>query len=146
MALECGAGWVHIFGVPIELKELKTKSGHPVLRANFVKEVTVADAQAYHSQLVPGAKYDQFGHLVVGNITGVSGDVKKVLASQKPDPNNPPPIAVVLDSALARMAAGLAMRLSENDNSDSFKTEADGLAWLDQKMTEFARKAAAKKK
>ena len=58
--------------------------------------------------LFPGAKYDGFGHLVTGNVTGVSGDVKKVLASQKPDPRNPPPVAVILDSALARMAAGLA--------------------------------------
>ncbi len=125
----------------IELKELKTKSGHPVLRANFIKEVTVSDAQRYHEQLLPGAQYEGFGHLIVGNITGVSGDVKKVLSSSKPDPRNPPPIAVLLESALARMAAGLAMRLTENGNSDSFKTEAQALEWLDARMTEFeARK------
>lgn len=135
-----------IFGVPIDTKELKTKSGHPILRASFIKEVTVADAQGYHASLIPGAKYDGYGHLIVGNITGVSADVKKVLASQKPDPHNPPPIAIILDSALARMVAGLALRLSENDNTDSFKTEQDALAWLDVKMTEFEKKKTPVKK
>lgn len=139
-------GKPHIFRVPIEVKELKTKSGHPVLRATFIKDVTVADAQGYHAQLVPGARYDGWGHLVMGNVTGVSGDVKKVLAAQKPDPLNPPPVAIILDSALARMVAGLAMRLSENDNTDSFKSEAEALEWLDARMTEYFRKAAAKKK
>jgi hypothetical protein len=120
------------FPVPIEVQEVKTKSGHPVLRAMFIKEVSVADAA-----------YDGWGHLVVGNVTGVSGEVKKVLSRQKPDPRNPPPIAIILDSALARMAAALAMRLTENGNSDYFKTEPEALEWLDQRMMEFARKAAA---
>lgn len=31
--------------VPRELSELKTKSGHPVIRTNCITEVTVADAQ-----------------------------------------------------------------------------------------------------
>ncbi len=132
--------------MPIELRETKTKSGHPVLHAMFIKEVTVADARGYHEQIIPGAKYDGWGHLVTGNVTGVSGDVKKLLASQKPDPRNPPPVAVVFDSALARMAAGLAMRLSENDNTDAFKTEADALEWLEGRMAEFLRKRVATKK
>jgi hypothetical protein len=131
------------FPVPIEVQELKTKSGHPVLRAMFIKEVSVADAEKYHSSLIPGAHYDGWGHLVVGNVTGVSSEVKKVLSRQKPDPRNPPPIAIILDSALARMAASLAMRLTENGNSDYFKTEPEALAWLDERMKEYARKAAA---
>lgn len=130
----------------IELKELKTKSGHDVLRASFIKEVTVRDAEQYLAQIVRGAKYDHWGHLVVGNITGVSGEVKKVLASQKPDPMNPPPVATVFESAITRMVAGLAMRLSENENTDTFKTEDDALAWLDGRLAEYKRKAAAKKK
>lgn len=129
--------------MPIELSETKTKSGHPVLRANFINDVTAADATGYHSRLLPGAQYDGWGHLVVGNVTGVSGDVRKVLASRKPDPRNPPPVAIILSSALARMAAGLAMRLTENDNSETFGTEAQALEWLDGRMTEFARKQAA---
>ncbi|MDP1822334.1 MAG: hypothetical protein Q8L48_03800 [Archangium sp.] len=124
----------------IELSELKTKSGHPVLRANFVKEVTVADAEGYHAKLVPGAKYDGWGHLVVGNITGVSSEVRKVLSSQKTDARNPVPVALILTSALARMAAALTMRLTDNSNSDSFKSEEEGLAWLDGRMAEFLRK------
>jgi hypothetical protein len=126
--------------VPIEVKELKTKSGHPVLRADFIAEVTVQDARGYHSQLLPGGRYEDFGHLIVGKVSGVSGDVKKVLGSQKPpDPNNPPPVAVLLDSALARMAANLAMRISSNENTEAFKTEQDGLDWLDARMTEYLR-------
>lgn len=132
--------------MPIETRELKTKSGHDVLRATFIHEVTVQDARRYLELIVPGAKYDGWGHLVVGNITGVSGDVKKVLGAQKPDPVNPPPVATVFESALARMVAGLALRLSENNNTDSFKSEDEGLAWLDERMAEFKRKAAAKKK
>lgn len=132
--------------MPIQLDEVKTKSGHPVLRARFVNEISVADAKGYHALLVPGAKYDGWGHLAVGNVTGVSGEVKKVLASQKPDPLNPPPIAVVLESALARMAAGLATRISENANTDYFKNEQEALEWLEGRMTEFMRKWNAKKR
>lgn len=119
---------------------MRTKSGHPVLRACFVNDVTVPEAKAYHATLIPGAKYDGWGHLVVGNITGVSGDVKKLLAAQKPDPLNPPPIAVVLESALARMAASLATRISENPNTDYFKTEDEAMEWLEQRMGVFMRK------
>lgn len=127
--------------MPIELREIQTKSGHPVLRADFQKEVSVAEARAYHEQLVAGGKYEDWGHLIVGKISGVSGEVKKVLGSSKPpDPSNPPPVAVVLDSALARMAAGLAMRLSSNENTDAFKVEQDGLDWLDGRMATYLRK------
>lgn len=126
--------------MPIEVSELRTRSGHPILRANFISEVTVADARGYHSQLVPGARFDGYGHLITGNITGVSGEVKKVLSSQKADPKNPTPIAVILSSALARMAAGLAMRLTDNGNSESFKNEEEALAWLDGRMVEYLKK------
>lgn len=64
-----------------------------------------------------------------------------MLASQVPeDVSNPPPVAVVFESALARMAANLAMRLSDNDNTESFKNEQEALAWLDGRMAEFLRK------
>ncbi len=42
--------------------------------------------------------------------------------------------------ALARMAAGLAMRLTDKGNSESFKNEAEALAWLDGRMTEYLKK------
>lgn len=125
----------------IETRQLRTASGHPVLRADFNGEITVADAAAYHQSILPGGRYAAHGHLVVGNVTGVPADVKKVLASKAPDPKNPEPVAVVLDSALARMAAGLALRLTNNENTEFFKDEAEGLAWLDGRMSEFARKA-----
>jgi hypothetical protein len=130
--------------VPIEVSELKTKSGHPVLRANFLSEVTVPEARAYHEQIRPGGKYDGWGHLAAGNVSGVSNDVRKVLGSQRPDPLNPPPVAVILSSALARMAASLAMRLSENPNTESFKTEAEAMAWLDERMGVFFAKRGKK--
>ncbi len=126
--------------MPIEVSETKTKSGQPVVRANFITEVTVADAQAYHLKVIPGGKYDGYGHLVVGNVTGVSSEVKKVLGSQKPDARNPPPVAIILSSALARMAASLTLRVTGNHNTDSFRTEAEALAWLDGTMAEFLRK------
>ena len=126
--------------MPIDVQELKTKSGYRVLRANFIKEVTVAEAERYHATLLPGAPHDGWGHLVVGNVTGVSGEVKKVLSSSKTDTRNPPPVALILTSALARMAANLTMRVTNNDNSESFKSEAEGLAWLDARMAQFEAK------
>ena len=126
--------------MPIEVSETKTKSGHPVVRTNFITEVSVADAQAYIQKVIPGGKYDGYGHLVVGNVTGVSSEVKKVLGSQKPDPRNPPPVAVILSSALARMAASLTLRVTGNHNTDSFRNEEEALEWLDGRMAEFIRK------
>ncbi|MFO0599925.1 MAG: hypothetical protein U0228_31740 [Myxococcaceae bacterium] len=127
--------------VPIDVSELKTKSGHPIVRAHFAGEVTVDEARRYHALIATGGKYDDWGHLATGNITGVSSEVRKVLQAQSPpDPNNPPPVAVVLTSAVVRMAAALTMRLSNNTNTDSFKTEADALAWLDGRMTEYLAK------
>lgn len=126
--------------VPIEVSETKTKSGHLIVRTNFITEVTVADAQGYHQKVLPGGKYDGYGHLVVGNVTGVSSEVKKILGSQKPDPHNPPPVAVIFSSALARMAASLTMRVTGNTNTESFKNEDEALAWLDGRMAEFIRK------
>ena len=113
---------------------------YKMLRANFIKEVTVADAEGYHATLLPGAAHDGWGHLIVGNVTGVSGEVKKVLSSSKTDARNPPPVALILTSALARMAANLTMRVTNNDNSESFKSEAEGLAWLDGRMAQFEAK------
>lgn len=112
-----------------------------MLRADFIREVTMADAERYHRLILPGGEHVGVGHLVVGNITGVASDVRKKLESERPDPRNPPPIAVVLDSALARMAASLALRLSENPNTAFFKNEPAALEWLDERMGEFTRKA-----
>ncbi len=128
--------------VPIELSELKTKSGHPIIRSNFISEVTVADAQKYFAKVSQGGPYEAWGHLVVGNVTGVSSEVKKILSSQQ-SPKNPPPVAVVLGSALARMAASLTMRITGNENTDSFKNEEEGLEWLDGRMAEFLRRRGA---
>jgi hypothetical protein len=128
--------------VPIELTETKTKSGHPIIRTNFITEVTVADAQKYFAKVSPGGPYESWGHLVVGNVTGVSSEVKKILSS-KQSPKNPPPVALVLGSALARMAASLTMRITGNDNTDSFKNEEEGLEWLDGRMAEFLRRSSA---
>jgi hypothetical protein len=121
--------------VPIEVTEVKTKSGHPVLRTNFVSEVTLGDVDKYHQRTPPG-QYDDWGHLVVGNVTGVSNEVKKKLSSRKRTIDTQPPVAIVLSSALMRMAASLTMRVMGNDNSESFKSEEDGLAWLEERLNE----------
>lgn len=113
-----------------------------MLRASFVSEVTVLEAQGYQNHVLPGGKYDACGHLVVGNITGVSNDVRRVLADQQTNPDNPAPVAVVLESALARMAAGLVMRLANNSNTDFFKTEDDALEWLELKLINYHVKKA----
>jgi hypothetical protein len=119
--------------VPIEVTEVKTKSGHSVLRTNFVAEVTLADVEKYQLR-TPVGQYDDWGHLIVGNVTSVSNEVKKKLSSRKRALDTQPPVAIVLLSPLMRMAASLTMRLMGNDASESFKSEADGLAWLDDRL------------
>ncbi|MEW5741863.1 MAG: hypothetical protein AB1938_23310 [Myxococcota bacterium] len=123
--------------MPIDTKELRTRGGHAVLRAEFSGEVTVEDAKRYHSSVIPGGPYQHHGHLVLGNVSGVSSEVKKVLGSVKPDPDNPVPVAMLFSSALVRMTAGLVMRLTGNLNSETFKTEEDALAWLDGKLAQY---------
>jgi hypothetical protein len=124
--------------VPIELSELKTKSGHAVLRTNFVSEVTIPDVEKYQ-QATPEGRHVGWGHLVVGNVTGVSSEVKKKLSSRKRDGAGQP-VAIVLSSPLMRMAASLVMRITGNTESESFKDEATALEWLDVRLTEFKNK------
>ncbi len=119
--------------MPIELTELKTRSGHPVLRANFITEVTVADVEKYH-QRTPAGQYDGWGYLVIGNVTGVSSEVKKKLSSRQRPASGKQPVAIVLESALMRMAASLITRVTGSGESESFRSEADALAWLDVQM------------
>ncbi len=116
--------------MPILVSEVKTQSGSMVVRAEFVKEVTLADAKSFMERAGVGTRYESAPFLITGNITGVSAEVKKALTPEV-KPKNPGPIAVVLDSAIARMVAGLLMRLSGEARSEYFKTEADALAWLD---------------
>jgi hypothetical protein len=125
--------------VPIELTELKTKSGYPVLRTNFITEVTLADVEKYHQRTPPG-QYDGWGYLVIGNVTGVSSEVKKKLSSrQRPSPGKQP-VAIVLESALMRMAASLITRVTGSGESESFRSEADALAWLDDQLGRLKKK------
>jgi hypothetical protein len=133
--------------MPIDTTELRTRSGHPVLRAVFSGDVSVDEAKRYHASIIPGGMYEWHGHLVLGNVAGVSADVKKVLGSVRPDPANPVPVALVFTSALTRMTANLVMRLSGNENNEAFKDEAGALAWLDERVAEFLAKrdAPAKK-
>lgn len=89
----------------------------------------------------PGAPYHLHGHLVLGRIMEVSSEVRKILGSEKPpDPTNPPPVALVIPSALVRMAVSLVMRASGNSNTDFFKDEESALVFLDGAMAEFERK------
>jgi len=46
----------------------------------------------------------------------------------------------VVASALMRMIASLAMRASENPNTDFFKDEASAMLFLDRAMAEYERK------
>lgn len=119
--------------MPIELTELTTRSGHRVLRTHFVTEVTLGDVDRYQQQTPPG-KYDEWGYLVTGNLTSVSSEVKKKLSSRK-RASSPMPVAIVLDSALMRMAASLVARATGTAESETFKSEADALAWLDGQLT-----------
>ncbi len=126
--------------MPIETTVVRTKAGHPVLRAVYQGGLTVADAERYVADSVPGGRFEHHGHLVLGKIADVPRDVQKALSAAKPDPANPPPVALVIESALVRMITGLVMRLSQNANTEFFKSEAEALAWLDGAMTTYAAK------
>ncbi len=125
----------------ITTSELRTASGHPVLRSVYEGAITPDEARRFIEKVKPGAPYHLHGHLVLGRIIDVSSDVRKILGSEKPpDPNNPPPVALVIPSALMRMAVSLVMRASDNPNTDFFKDEASALVFLDKAMAEFERK------
>jgi hypothetical protein len=125
--------------MPILLSEVKTKSGFLVARSEFISEVTVEEAVAFMKKTAPGTAYEGMPFLVVGNVTGVSAEVKKALQPASP-PKRPAPVAVVLSSVFARVAAGLMLRASGGaGNSEYFKTEAEALSWLDQAAAEYQR-------
>lgn len=129
--------------MPIETSELKTRSGHLVLRVVFSGDVTVAQARAYHSSVLPGAQYGLHGHLALGNVTGLTSEVKKVLGSAQADPKNPVPVAIVMVSPMLRMMASLITRAGGNENSQFFKDEAEALEWLDGALKSFHAKHEA---
>jgi len=125
--------------MPIHVSETKTRSGFVVLRVEFEKEVSVADAEGFMAQVGDGTKYERTPYVVTGNITSVSSDVKRALTPQV-KPKNPPSVAIVLSSAVARMVAGLMMRLSGPADSEYFKSEAEAIEWLDGVAADFAKK------
>ncbi len=125
----------------ITSKLIRTASGHAVLQSTYSGDITFEEAKRFLDSVKPGSPYDHHGHLVLGNILDVSNDVRKVLSAQKPqNPDNPVPIALVVPSALMRMIASLAMRASENPNTDFFKDEASAMLFLDRAMAEYERK------
>lgn len=125
----------------ITTSELRTASGHPVLRSGYEGDITPDEARRFIANVKPGAPYHLHGHLVLGRIMEVSSEVRKILGSEKPpDPTNPPPVALVIPSALVRMAVSLVMRASGNSNTDFFKDEESALVFLDGAMAEFERK------
>jgi hypothetical protein len=125
----------------ITTSELRTASGYLVLRSVYEGEITPEDARRFIEKVKPGAPYHFHGHLVLGRVLDVSSEVRKILGAEKPpDPNNPPPVALVVPSALMRMAVSLVVRASDNPNTDFFKDEASALAFLDKAMAEFERK------
>lgn len=130
-------------GMPIISTELKTRSGYPVLRSVYQEPITVADAEQFIASVRSGTPWANHGQLIVGQLTSVSGEVRKVLTSEKADPANPPPVATVLRSMLLRAVATLLAR-STNANLQFFKDEAGALEWLDGQLRTFeARRMAA---
>ena len=88
--------------MPILLSEVRTPKGRAVARSEFVTEVTVQDAKRFVEETGAGTHYEKLPFLVVGNVSGVSAEVKKALVNPNPIAN-PMPVAIVLNSALARM-------------------------------------------
>ncbi len=130
--------------MPIDFAEVKTVSGFRVVRSVYSGEVSVRDAEAFIKAIKPGSALDHCGHLAVGNVSSVSGEVRKVLASQAADPVNPPPVALVITSAIVRLVASLVSR-GTNPNTEFFGDEASARQWLDERMTEYERRRTGAK-
>lgn len=120
--------------MPIHVTEVRTQSGAKVLRTEFVHEVTLSEAQKYIREYGAASAYADSPFLVVGNVTGLSSDVRKVL--QPTDIQLKAPVAVVVSSAIARMLASLMLRASGgNELSEFFKVEPEALEWIDSMLT-----------
>jgi len=126
--------------MPILSTETKSPGGYAVLRSVYQEPITVADAEKFIASVRDGAPYRHHGHLIVGQLSSVNGEVRKVLSSEKADPTNPPPVAMVMGSALVRMVASLAMRAGSNENLEFFKDEPSALQWLDARMAAYEAK------
>jgi hypothetical protein len=129
--------------MPITSAELKTRSGYALLRSVYQEPITVADAERFIASVKKGTPWANHGQLIVGQLASVSGEVRKVLTSEKADPANPPPVATVMRSLLLRAVATLLAKAS-NANLQFFKDEATALEWLDGQMRTFeARRKAS---
>ena len=119
--------------MPIHVSEVRTANGAKVLRTEFVHEVTLSEAQKYIREYGAASPHADSPFLVVGNVTGLGADVRKVL--QPTDIQLKAPVAVVVSSAIARMLASLMLRASGgNDLSEFFKTETEALPWIDEML------------
>jgi hypothetical protein len=127
--------------VPIDFAEVTTAGGFRVVRSVYNGEVSVRDAEAFMNAIKPGSALEHCGHLVLGNVTSVSGEVRKVMTSQAANPANPPPVALVITSAIVRMVASLVAR-GTNPNTEFFGDEAEARTWLDERMKEYERRRA----
>jgi hypothetical protein len=130
--------------VPIRTDDVKTKSGHLVLRSTYVEPITVQDAEQFMKLVAAGAPHEHSGHLVVGKVTALGSDARRVLESKRANPENPPPVALVIGSAVVRMVASLAMRGGGNENGEFFPDEAKALEWLDARMSTYAQRRAGR--
>lgn len=126
--------------MPIQTSEITTKAGHRVLRSDYVEPVTVPDAEGFMRLVAVGGPHEHSGHLVVGKLTALTGEVRRVLESQQANPTNPPPVAFVISSAVLRMVASLAMRGGGNQNGEFFPNEAAASVWLDGRMAVYAQR------
>lgn len=120
--------------MPIHVSEVRTPKGALVFRTEFVHEVTLAEATKYIRGYGAASPHAAEPFLIVGNVTGLATDVKKVL--QPTNINLQAPVAVVLNSAIARMLASLMLRAggASGDLSDFFKNETEALAWIDEAL------------
>ncbi|PZR11833.1 MAG: hypothetical protein DI536_15970 [Archangium gephyra] len=119
--------------MPIHVTEVRTPKGARVLRTEFVHEVTLSEAQKYIREYGAASPNADSPFLIVGNVTGLAGEVRKVL--QPTDVQLKSPVAVVVSSAIARMLASLMLRASGgNDLSEFFKVEPEALEWIDEML------------
>jgi hypothetical protein len=125
--------------MPILQTTRSTLGGHPVVRSVYEHPVTVADAKAFVEKVKPGSALQHHGHLILGKLTGLDADARKALSEQKPDPQNPVPVALVMPSAMLRMTAGLVARATGTE-LHFFSTEAEALTWLDEAMAAYEAK------
>lgn len=117
--------------MPIVVTEGKTPRGARMMRAAVSGHISLADAQGMASYMQPGQPFHQALVLcTVDKSTQYSAESRKFFGTM---PGLYKLMATVVTSSILRAAINFMQRMTGSNDLRMFNTEAEGLAWLDEK-------------